>query len=283
MPSVTRDVFTGSALRLHLLELFLGATDMPDLVLPLAQAAEAWIAGTDLAEEPSHDQSADRPDTASCPPEPDSQGAGAPEGRRRGELKSQLLPLFEAGLEIHEIAAQLGIARGTVSSRAATWGLSAQWRAARERRRAGQSAASSVTEIVHIDPTADTVIPVTATVPSAARDVPPGSSWAFLDHPTQAELSAQPSRPPLAPPEKSERERLIDDHARTKGVITKVDFGADQPAVDALRDSYNDVVKSNDPRAPWLVNGARRTTQQLWDAANRERRQRGLKPIKRGA
>lgn len=281
MPSVTRDVFTGSALRLHLLELFLGATDMPDLVLPLAQAAEAWIAGTDLAEEPDvHVGGADvEPAEAAV-----AQGAGAPEGRRRGELKSQLLPLFEAGLEIHEIAAQLGIARGTVSSRAATWGLSAQWRAARERRRAEQTAASSVTEIVHIDPTADTVIPVTATVPSAARDVPPGSSWAFLDHSTQAELSAQPSRPPLAPPpEKSERERLIDDHARTKGVITKVDFGADQPAVDVLRDSYNDVVKSNDPRVPWLVNGARRTTQQLWDAANRERRQRGLKPIKRGA
>lgn len=43
IPSAT--ALTGPALRLHLLELYLLNTDMPDTALPLAQQAEQWIAG----------------------------------------------------------------------------------------------------------------------------------------------------------------------------------------------------------------------------------------------
>lgn len=51
IPSAT--ALTGPALRLHLLELYLANTDMPDNVLPLAQAAERWIAGDEPAAGPA--------------------------------------------------------------------------------------------------------------------------------------------------------------------------------------------------------------------------------------
>lgn len=338
----------GPALRMRLLELFLDAFD-PDLVLPLAQAAEAWIvggAGHVTASDPApKDQDIHFPEAPQVSadelaarrswtedeehelerlaasglpyaeiaqrlnrtlhgvnmrvsetginkrwprsrggkvmftpypldaPWPPPETAAAP---ARGDRKQELIGLYEAGFEIREIVEKTGLAASSVSARATSYGMTKVWRQARDRRRAEQAMAAPKVDMVHIDPSAEIVIPVAAAVAAPLPPSPPPA-----DDMIAAALEAdRPSVP--VPLKQEERERMIDAHAKTKGVTTKVDFGPDQPAVDVLREAYNDVVKSNDPRSPWLVNGARRTTQQLWDQANRERRQRGQKPIKRG-
>lgn len=195
----------------------------------------------------------------------------------RGDRKQELIGLYEAGFEIREIAEKTGLAVNSVSARATSYGMTRVWRQARERRRAEQAMAAPKADMVHIDPSVDITIPVAAVVAAPLPPQPP------TDDKIAAALEAdRPSIPVQAPLTQEERERMIETHAKSKGVITKVDFGPDQRAVDVLRAAFNDVVKSNDPRAPWLVNGARRNTQQLWDQANRELRQRGQKPIKRG-
>jgi hypothetical protein len=198
------------------------------------------------------------------------------------ERKSELHGLCEIGLEAKEIEERMGLKDGSAFANAYRFGWIDLWREARERRRAGK--------------------------PMPERDVLPGSSWAFRENKTQAEVMAVEVQPELAPVEirtvaddatamaleadrpappplpVSEDSRLIDEHIKAKGVTTaEPDYGPDQPAVDALRRSYNDVVRSNDPKSPWLVNGMRCTTSLLWKRANADLKARREKPIKRSA
>lgn len=198
------------------------------------------------------------------------------------ERKNELRRLCKEGLEAKEIEERMGLKDGSAFANAYRFGWIDEWRAARECRRAGK--------------------------PMPERDVPPGSSWAFTGNKTMAEVMAtevQPESPPVeirtvaddatamaleadkpVPPPLpvSEESRLIEEHIKEKGVTTaEMDYGPDQPAVDALRRSYNDVVRSNDPKSPWLVNGMRCTTSLLWKRANADLKARREKPIKRSA
>lgn len=90
-------------------------------------------------------------------------------------------------------------------------------------------------------------------------------------------------RPVPQPIPRTDRERMIAEHIARHGVVRSVDFGPDQPAVDALRKSGATVLKGRNPRQPWLVNGAPRTTNGLWQAANNELGARGEPRIRREA
>lgn len=90
-------------------------------------------------------------------------------------------------------------------------------------------------------------------------------------------------RPVPQPIQQTDRERMIAEHIARHGVVRSVDFGPDQPAVDALRKSGATVLKGRNPRQPWLVNGAPRTTNGLWQAANNELGARGEPRIRREA
>lgn len=324
---------SGPALRMHLLELFLDAADFPDQVLPLAQAAEAWISGHNVPapKEESHDQSAQtflasantgadaegyrggqpaeggvlQPDTDGGndgggalrePGDTAPENSAGPEGTagadpvepaaRRSWTEAEereMERLVASGMSYAEIAQRLGRTVRGVNMRALATGISKRW----PRSGGGKVMFTPYpldapwppeADVIHIDPSADITIPVASEVVIPVPSQPPA------DDMVAAALEADwPTGPVQAsPPEKDERERMIHDHATRIGVTTAVDFGPDQPAVDVLRGAYNDVVKSNDPGRPWIVNGARRTTKQLWEQANRERRQRGQKPIKRG-
>lgn len=95
----------------------------------------------------------------------------------------------------------------------------------------------------------------------------------------------QPVAIPKPPKQVVDEKALIAAHLASKGVTTKVDFGVDQPAVDALR-SYGYTVTKAAPgkKGPgqWLINGGCRALSDLWGTANRELRVRGLPEIKRG-
>lgn len=82
----------------------------------------------------------------------------------------------------------------------------------------------------------------------------------------------------------AERERLIAEHIAKFGVNRSIDFAADQPAIDALRAAGMVVFSSRcvDPRRPWVVNGKRYSTADLWRQANQARRTLRLPQIRRG-
>ncbi|CUW41113.1 protein of unknown function [Magnetospirillum sp. XM-1] len=212
------------------------------------------------------------------------------------ERKAELHRLCQQGLEAKEIEECMGLRNGSAFANAYRFGWIDEWRIARERRRDGQSAEEAQ--------------------PQPERNIPAGQSWALTGHRTMAEVMAaetgteekgvelqspqveirtgdddvaamalvvdRPAAPPPMPP--SEEQRLIEEHIKAKGVThAEPDYGPDQPAVDALRRSYNDVVRSNDPNSPWLINGQRCTTSLLWKRANADRKARREKPIKRKA
>lgn len=197
---------------------------------------------------------------------------------RKAELKN----LCEIGLEAREIEERMGLKDGSAFANAYRFGWIDLWRESRECRRAGK--------------------------PMPERDVPPGSSWAFTENKPLSEVmdtEVKPEQPlveirtvaddatamaleadrPVPPPlPVSDEIRLIEEHIKAKGVTTaEPDYGPDQPAVDALRRSYNDVVRSNDPKSPWLVNGMRCSTSLLWKRANADLKARREKTIKRSA
>lgn len=249
-------------------------------------------------------------------PEPEPQPEPAPAASPgkvtwTPERKEELRKLCAEGLEAKEIEERLGLGKNGAHANAGRFGFTAMWREARERRRAQQQEVAPAAPEAEEEaaPEIEVVVtrkeegvelpppPVEAKLdasdlagialaadkptcdvgPRAARDVPPGQSWAF-NHPTLAEVENRPA--PVPPP--SERERLIEEHVKTKGVTTAPpDFGPDQPAVDVLRGAYHSVVRSNDPKSPWLINGKRCTTPILWKRANAELKSRRQKTIKR--
>lgn len=294
---------SGPALRYRLLELFLphGAGE----ALERAVAAHDWIAdGSGNApipaadiEEKTHEEDepwgfhvaggtaagggeADRDSGGDVPTQSDSgrpvsaepgdpapaQGAGADEDASEGltepavrpsrwpsERIAELERLWASGMPTRDIAARMGMTEASVRERVNTFGINKRW--PRARGRAPKH-------------------PVVPIAESSAED--------FL--PPQAPEEPKLPPPPPPSPSPSERERMIEEHVRTKGVTTTPpDFGADQPAVDVLRSAYHSVVRSNDPKSPWLINGMRCPTKVLWDRANAELKARRQKPIKRSA
>lgn len=97
---------------------------------------------------------------------------------------------------------------------------------------------------------------------------------------------AVPAEPPggaTETPGEPSREDLIARHIATHGVSRSVDFGADQPAVDALRAANAEVMKGRHPFGGrcWSLNGRPVTTKELWIRANKARTAAGLAPIRR--
>lgn len=90
--------------------------------------------------------------------------------------------------------------------------------------------------------------------------------------------------PPKRPEPVSERDRLIAEYIAEHGVTRSVSFGADQPAIDALREIGVTVFSSRciDPRRPWIINQKRSTTADLWRLANSARRSLHKPAIRRG-
>lgn len=201
------------------------------------------------------------PHPLSAPWPPVERAAATSTPPRRQALKNAEIDQFRAlcaeGLEPREIEARFGWARNGAHSRAGRLGFSALWREARERRRAER----------HAEPK-----PEPEPVPEPESE------------PEPAPVQEQPVTPtPPAPlPSASERERQIEAHIAQHGVQRSIDFGLDQPAVDALRNAGWSVVRSRNPRAPWLIGQGEANTPALWERANRERQQRGLPPIRRG-
>lgn len=87
--------------------------------------------------------------------------------------------------------------------------------------------------------------------------------------------------PPLDP---ATRERMIAEHIARHGVTRSVDFGSDQPAIDALRAIGVTVLSARCSNAnrPWIINGKRSNGADLWRLANAARRSVGLPSIRRG-
>jgi hypothetical protein len=174
----------GPALRLHLLELFLAESDMPDQALPMAQAAEAWITGDEsvpdmprhghlLLDEEVHqakEDGVDQPEQAAAVvAQPDAGDAPAPVSR--GDKKASLIACFSEGLETREICERLGMPAGTVTGCAAKYGWSAAWREARERRRATPVAAPQAPAVEEAEaPAAPASAPVIAPKPQPASE-----------------------------------------------------------------------------------------------------------------
>ncbi|MGE4526807.1 MAG: hypothetical protein AB7D00_00445 [Rhodospirillaceae bacterium] len=94
-------------------------------------------------------------------------------------------------------------------------------------------------------------------------------------------VSEPPKSAAPAAAETDERSRMIADHIAAHGVTRSVDFGPDQPAVDALRRYGNTVFGSLVPQQPWLINGSARTTNWLWERANKALAERGEPAIRR--
>jgi hypothetical protein len=226
-----------------------------------------------------------RDETRSPPPAPRPH-RGRPVTTWPPERKEQLQRLCEQSLSLVEIQQRMSLSRGQVSGAICRLGLNPTWAAARERRSrlAGRVAALSAAlerppeDVTPKEPAApppiccEQQIEVGSTpLPTAARDVSPGGSWAFRDHPTLADT----------PPPTSD-DAAIAAFIAEKGVTTTPPtFGPDQPAVEVLRRYGSDVVRSTGRGKGWLLNGATVNTTILWKFANAELKRRDLPRIKR--
>lgn len=209
------------------------------------------------------------------------------------ERKEELRLLCAEGLEEVEIAERMGIPyrKSVIYSNAYRFKFVPAWNEARAKRRAANDPAP---EPVPAEPAAEIEVVVTRKIaPEAGVELPPPpvevkDAEVKADDRVAAALEADKPAFPVQSRTLAEveRQRMIDEHIKAKGVTTEIDYGPDQPAVDALKEAFNTVVPNKPhvgggkPR-PWLVNGSPRTTQQLWEFANRERTMRGKKPIKR--
>lgn len=242
------------------------------------------------------------PEPAPTPPPPAKGAVWTPE--RKEILRGHCAD----GLEEAEIAELMGLAgKNAVYANAYRFGYCPMWKEAREARRAANAPAPSPEPE---EPAAEIKLVVTRKAAADGVELPPPPAEPASPHrnaapppvtirpdvddqvaatlaadkprtfPVQTRTIAEVERRPT-PPSREDRERLIADYVKTKGVATTIDFGPDQPAIDVLRDYFHVVVKSNDPGRPWLINGGRRTTKDLWAAANRELTSRHMKPIKR--
>lgn len=152
-------------------------------------------------------------------------------------------------LSYEQMAERLGTSAGAISGKIHALGLSAKFP-----RRPGRQRRANATPLPK--PASPAPVPCTTTPPAL---------------------------PAASAPAVDARTRMIEEHIKAHGVTRAIDFGADQPAVDALKHSGFTVCGSRNPRQPWLVNGAPRSTPAMWAQANKALAERGCKPIRRRA
>lgn len=140
--------------------------------------------------------------------------------------------------------------------------------------------------------------------PEPVKPLPPAPVPPVPPRAPQLQVDVPPLRlPPRAPAVKTlgakEAERRLIEEAAARFAASKgaakvedvvkhsVDFGPDQPAVEALRALSYQVFKGNPHKAPrnklWCVSGWWCSTEQLWQRANEELTARHLPRIRRNA
>lgn len=273
----------GPALRLHLLELFLGhCAAEPGTALELAIEAERWVAESialdkalpDPMPQPGPVAAEPEKPVAPAPPKPangfaaDDLATRLMEEKRPAACPSPVDPEPEPKPE-PEPPPQRGAWTPDRKGE-----LERRWAAGES----NPQIAAAMGEKIGTISGMGTKLGLTKKYPRVK-----GAAPAPVVRPIT--LPLPPAPPPAAAPErpKTPEAELIARHIAEKGVTREIDFGADQPAVESLRGMGHSVLRHTKGQGAkgWTINGRPVITKELWRFCNSERAQRGLKPIKR--